>query len=93
MTIPVLMKRQNRSGIHFASGQVNGYFDLYDEKHNKPEDWFGLLNNASSPYFDALGRYAHITFPVANLKAVADPVEWINSMTTWYMRNRNYWDW
>lgn len=63
--------------IHFASGQVNGYFDLYDEKHNKPEDWFELLNNASSPYFDALGRYAHLTFPVANLKAVTDPVEWI----------------
>lgn len=63
--------------IHFASGKVNGYFDLYDEKHNKSEDWFKMLKNASSPYFDAVGQYAHITFPVSNLKAVIDPVEWI----------------
>lgn len=64
--------------IHFASGKVNGYFDLYDEKHNKPEEWTELLNNTSSPYLDVLGKYAHLTFPVANLKSVADPVEWVN---------------
>lgn len=63
--------------MHFASGKVNGYFDICDEKHNKPEEWFRLLKNASSPYFDALGQYAHITFPVSNLNAVTDPVEWV----------------
>lgn len=63
--------------IHFASGKVNGYFDLYDEKHNKPEGWFKMLENASSPFFDAVGQYAHITFPVSNLKSVDDPIQWI----------------
>lgn len=63
--------------MHFASGKVNGYFDLYDEKHNKPEDWFRMLDNASSLYFDALGKYAHITWPVSSLKQVSDPVAWI----------------
>lgn len=63
--------------IHFASGQVNGYFDLYNDLHNKPDNWSNLLNNASSPFLDVLGKYAHLTFPVENLKKVDDPIVWI----------------
>lgn len=64
--------------MHFATGQVNGYFDLYNEDHNKLEDWSKLLDNASSLYLDVLGQYAHLIFPVNNLKKVGgDPVAWI----------------
>lgn len=63
--------------IHFASGQVNGYFDLYSEKNNKAEDWNRMLANAKNGYFDALGKYAHTTFPVDKLKQITDPVEWV----------------
>lgn len=51
--------------LHFASGSVNGYFDV--RKH-KAEDWSTLLNNATDQYFDVLGKYAHLTFPVSRFK-------------------------
>lgn len=51
--------------IHFASGSVNGYFDV--AKHTR-EQWATLLNGAVDKYFDVIGKYAHLTFPVANLK-------------------------
>ncbi|QIU93294.1 M60 family metallopeptidase [Bacteroides faecium] len=47
--------------IHFASGQVNGYFD--SQKHEASR-WNELLNSTVCGYFDVLGKYAHLTFPV-----------------------------
>lgn len=51
--------------IHFATGSVNGYFDV--AKHTR-DQWSTLLNEAVDNYFDVVGKYAHLTFPVANLK-------------------------
>lgn len=51
--------------IHFASGKVNGYFDV--KKHTATQ-WNTLLNNAVDDYFDVLGEYAHLTFPVYQFK-------------------------
>lgn len=51
--------------IHIASGKVNGYFD--SAKH-KASDWSRLLNAATDTYFDVLGKYAHLTFPVYRFK-------------------------
>lgn len=45
--------------IHFATGEVNGYFD--SQKHDS-SDWNRLLKAASYKYFDVLGKYAHLTF-------------------------------
>lgn len=53
--------------IHFATGSVNGYFDV--AKHDR-EQWNTLLSAAVDNYFDVVGKYAHLTFPVANLKSV-----------------------
>lgn len=47
--------------LHFASGTVNGYFD--SQKHTK-EDWKRLLDKTTSQYFDLVGKYAHLTYPV-----------------------------
>ncbi len=47
--------------IHFATGQVNGYFD--SQKH-QASDWNRLLNATTDDYFDVLGKKAHLTFPV-----------------------------
>lgn len=45
--------------IHFAGGQVNGYYD--NEKHQGR--WVELLGKAKYAYFDVLGKYVHMTFP------------------------------
>lgn len=49
--------------IHFASGEVNGYFD--STKHGST-DWGRLRRAATKRYFDVVGKYAHITFPTAD---------------------------
>lgn len=51
--------------IHFASGTESGYFDI--AKHSTA-DWQRLLSNATDPYFDVLGRYAHLTFPTRSFR-------------------------
>lgn len=51
--------------IHIASGRVNGYFDV--AKH-RASDWNRLLNAATDTYFDVVGKYAHLTFPVYRFK-------------------------
>lgn len=51
--------------IHFATGRVNGYFDK--TKH-VASDWTTLLNKTCCPYFDVLGKYVHMTFPVNGFK-------------------------
>ncbi len=47
--------------IHFATGQVNGYFD--SQKH-QASDWERLLDATTDDYFDVVGKKAHLTFPV-----------------------------
>lgn len=51
--------------LHFATGKVNGYFDR--SKHSA-SDWNELLNQTCCPYFDVLGQYTHLTFPVNSFK-------------------------
>lgn len=43
--------------IHFASGQVSGYYDV--AKH--AGRWDEILAGATAKYFDVVGHYAHIT--------------------------------
>lgn len=50
---------------HFIMGKVNGY---YDSQKNKLSEWFDILNNAPYQDIDAIGKYAHITWSVADLK-------------------------
>lgn len=51
--------------IHFLTGEVNGYFDI---KKHKASQWQTLLANATYKYFDVLGKYTHLTFPVESFK-------------------------
>lgn len=55
--------------IHFASGKVNGYFDLRNEKH--VGQWSTLLGKATDKYFDVIGHYAHLTFETSDLRSYA----------------------
>jgi hypothetical protein len=47
--------------LHFATGTVNGYFDVV--KHGATAEWTRLLSAATHKYFDVVGRYAHLTLP------------------------------
>ena len=51
--------------INILGGEVNGYFD--SQKHNS-SDWQRLINAAVDKHFDVLGKYAHLTFPTADLR-------------------------
>lgn len=51
--------------IHFAYGKINGYYDA--ERHSE-NDWIRILNAAQYEYFDALGKYAHLSFPTSKFK-------------------------
>ena len=51
--------------MHFAYARVNGYYDA--EKHSAA-DWTRILNATKYEYFDALGKYAHLSFPTAKFK-------------------------
>lgn len=50
--------------LHFASGKVNGYFDITKHKGR----WSELLNKAQFKFFDVLGKYAHLNFPTERFK-------------------------
>lgn len=75
--------------IHIATGQVNGYYNV--AKH-KPEDWIRLLDKAQDKYFDLLGHYAHLTFPVSSFRSyckdgnrliqVYDSISWLEQKFT-----------
>lgn len=51
--------------INIASGKVNGYFD--NSRHDY-SDWEKMLDNTVCDYFDVLGKYTHLTFPVSSYK-------------------------
>ncbi len=52
--------------IHFATGEVNGYFDI--QKHSA-EDWPRILANASYTEIDVLGRYSHMTWTTEDYRS------------------------
>ena len=52
--------------LHFATGDVNGYFDIQNEAHNGRAS--ELLSAATDKYFDVLGKYAHLTFPTERFR-------------------------
>lgn len=52
--------------LHFASGNVNGYYDSQNPAHEGR--WEELINNAVDKYFDVLGKYAHLTFPTLRFR-------------------------
>lgn len=52
--------------LHFATGKVNGYFDSQNTQHEGRQA--ELLANATDTYFDVLGKYAHLTFPVNSFR-------------------------
>ena len=45
--------------IHFATGKVNGYFNI---AHHTQEQWNKIINKANYDFFDILGRRTHIVF-------------------------------
>lgn len=45
--------------IHFATGKVNGYFDI--TKHDIKE-WNTIINNTCCDFFDILGKRVHLAF-------------------------------
>lgn len=49
--------------INFVTGKINGYFDK--AKHTA-DDWRKMLDKTIGPYFDVVGEYAHLTFPVSD---------------------------
>lgn len=51
--------------VHFASGRINGYFDI---ARHQASDWNRLLGNATDKYFDVVGKYAHLTFPTSRFR-------------------------
>lgn len=53
--------------IHFATGEVNGYFDSQNPNHNGR--WSELLGKATNRYFDVVGKYAHLTFETADFRS------------------------
>ena len=54
--------------IHFPNGLVQGY---YDSQKHAPEKYAELLGKATaSKYFDVLGQYAHLAFPISDFRAV-----------------------
>lgn len=55
--------------IHFATGQVNGYFDV--TKHTM-ERWPDMIQNCVSPFFDMVGRRSHITFAASDFGTYCD---------------------
>jgi len=60
-----LEERAPRLRIHFATGYVNGFFDV--RRHTR-EQWQTLLANAVAPDFDLVGTRAHLKFPVTHFR-------------------------
>lgn len=51
--------------IHFATGKVNGYFDI--AKHTE-EEWKDIIDNTCCDFFDMLGRRVHLAFSSQDFK-------------------------
>ena len=55
--------------VHFMYGRINGYFD---GRTNSRQDWQDLINIAKYPYYDVIGNYVQITFPLIGFKELTD---------------------
>lgn len=51
--------------VHILGGQVNGVFELGKDDNKR---WAELLNNATSPVLDIVGKQTHLAYSVASLK-------------------------
>lgn len=54
--------------VHILGGQVNGVFELGKDDNKR---WVELLNNATSPILDIVGKQTHLAYSVASLKREA----------------------
>lgn len=64
--------------IHFLRGKQQGYFD--SQKHN-PSEWPAIRDDAKYRDIDILGKYAHVTWKVADYKSYStDIVQMIEDM-------------
>lgn len=63
----IMYQNENQYEVkaNFATGKVNGYFDV--AKHSA-SDWKELINKAEYSYFDILGEFAHLSFTSEDLR-------------------------
>lgn len=54
--------------VHILGGQVNGVFELGKDDNKR---WAELLDNATSPVLDIVGKQTHLAYSVASLKREA----------------------
>lgn len=54
--------------VHILGGQVNGVFELGKDDNKR---WTELLDNATSPILDIVGKQTHLAYSVASLKREA----------------------
>lgn len=55
--------------VNFASGEVNGYFDL---DRDSQEDWQEMISQAKATRFDLRGKYSHLIFSTRELSQLTD---------------------
>lgn len=55
--------------LHFMYGRINGYFD---GRVRTREEWDDVLSIAKYPYYDVIGDYVQITFPLSGFKQLTD---------------------
>lgn len=58
-------EQQYEVKANFATGKVNGYFDVAQHQNS---DWQELIGNAEYSYFDVLGEFSHLSFTTADLR-------------------------
>lgn len=59
--------------LHFATGDVNGYYDSQRADHEGRAQ--ELLAAATGKYFDVVGRYAHLIFPTERFRRHTKDIE------------------
>lgn len=59
--------------LHFATGDVNGYYDSQRAGHKGRAQ--ELLAAATGKYFDVVGRYAHLIFPTERFRRHTKDIE------------------
>lgn len=59
---------KNKIQVHILGGQVNGVFELGKDDNKR---WADLLDHATSPVLDIVGKQTHLAYSVASLKREA----------------------
>lgn len=65
--------------VFFARSFINGYFDL---KTSNPSDWYRMINNTATSFFDLKGDYSVVTFPAEVLRSLSNS-EIADYIKTW----------